>query len=152
MEPIDRTFLVLIAVVPLSSGLIALGATVPLMFAVAPLAGALMTPFQAAASQLVGRVAHPGTMTEAFTWLTMAGVAGCAVGDAIAGFVVDAAGWQAAALVLCGCAFGGSVVAYLRRATLRPVEQGPAAAPVSPPALGWDGAARERAERSTRPR
>jgi predicted MFS family arabinose efflux permease len=47
-------------------------------------------------------------------------VVGVAAGTAVAGAVVEAAGWRDA--VLCGAAAGvvGSVVAVARRGTLRP--------------------------------
>jgi MFS family permease len=81
-------------------------------------AGLTIAPLLASRNELVGRVAPPGAETEAFTWPVTALLAGIAVGSALAGIVVEEAGWQAAILAATACAAMGSVLAYTRRATL----------------------------------
>jgi MFS family permease len=48
-------------------------------------------------------------------------VAGLAVGNAVAGGVVDGPGWRAAFLVAVACAAVGALVAAVQNRTLRPV-------------------------------
>jgi MFS family permease len=85
-------------------------------------AGIFIAPLLATRNELAGLVAPPGTETEAYTWPLTAIVAGIAGGAALAGVLVDAAGWRAAALVAVGCAAVGSVLALSRRGTLHTPE------------------------------
>jgi MFS family permease len=86
-------------------------------------AGIFIAPLLATRNELAGIVAPPGTETEAYTWPLTAIVAGIAGGAAVAGAIVDAGGWRAAAFTAVGCAAVGSVLAVTRRGTLvRPPE------------------------------
>ncbi len=88
------------------------------MGVLALLAGATIAPLVAAQNQLVPAVAPRGSLTEAFTWMTLGITAGVAVGASAAGLLVDASGWRAA--LLCGCVVtaGGGLFTLSRRATL----------------------------------
>jgi MFS family permease len=85
-------------------------------------AGIFIAPLLATRNELAGLVAPPGTETEAYTWPLTAIVAGIAGGAALAGVLVDAAGWRTAAVVAVGCAAVGSAVALGRRGALRAPE------------------------------
>ena len=61
-------------------------------------AGIFIAPLLATRNELAGLVAPPGTETEAYTWPLTAIVAGIAGGAALAGVLVDAAGWRTAAV------------------------------------------------------
>jgi MFS family permease len=91
-------------------------------------AGIFIAPLLATRNELAGLVAPPGTETEAYTWPLTAIVAGIAGGAALAGVLVDAAGWRAAAVTAVGCAAVGSALALARRGTLRAPELRPGAA------------------------
>jgi MFS family permease len=81
-------------------------------------AGIFIAPLLATRNELAGQVAPPGTETEAYTWPLTAIIAGIAAGAAIAGVIVDAADWRAAAFVAVGSAALGSVLSVTRRGTL----------------------------------
>jgi MFS family permease len=81
-------------------------------------AGVFIAPLLATRNELAGLVAPEGSETEAYTWPLTAIVAGIAVGAAVAGVIVDNAGWRAAAVTAVGCAVVGSLLAVSRRATL----------------------------------
>jgi MFS family permease len=99
---------------------------VPLVLATSPAtmallvlpAGIFIAPLLATRNELAGMVALPGTETEAYSWPLTAIVAGIAAGAALAGVIVDAGGWRAAACTAVGCAAFGSVLAVVRRGTL----------------------------------
>ncbi|HET6506826.1 MAG TPA: MFS transporter [Baekduia sp.] len=92
-----RNVPLLLVALAVSHGALALGATTPVLLgAILVVAGAFIAPTFGAMSALTGRVAPPGTATEAFAWTTTALGAGVAAGAAIAGVVVDAAGPAAA--------------------------------------------------------
>jgi predicted MFS family arabinose efflux permease len=94
-------------------------ATSPAVMALLVLpAGIFIAPLLATRNELAGMVAPPGTETEAYTWPLTAIIAGIAGGAALAGVIVDAAGWRAAAVTAIGCAALGSALAVTRRGTL----------------------------------
>jgi MFS family permease len=95
-------------------------ATSPWMMALLVIpAGIFIAPLLATRNELAGLVAPPGTETEAYTWPLTAIVAGIAGGAALAGVLVDAAGWRTAAVVAVGCAAVGSALALGPRGTSR---------------------------------
>jgi MFS family permease len=91
-------------------------------------AGIFIAPLLATRNELAGLVAPEGSETEAYTWPLTAIVAGIAAGAAIAGVIVDEAGWRTAAVTAVGCAAVGSALAIARRATLHPAPE-PACSP-----------------------
>ncbi len=92
-----------------------------------PLAGFAVAPTIACLYLLINRSAPPGTLTEAFTWVSSAFTAGTSVGSALAGFLVQHASPGAAFLLALGMVAAASLLARLRRPTL--VEAMPALHP-----------------------
>jgi MFS family permease len=95
--------------------------SVPTMLLFVLPAGCCIAPLLATRNELVGGVAPEGSRTEAYTWPVTAFVGGIAVGNAVAGGVVDGPGWRAAFLVAVACAVAGALVAAVRNRTLRPL-------------------------------
>ncbi|HTR75840.1 MAG TPA: MFS transporter [Solirubrobacterales bacterium] len=69
------------------------------MFVFATLAGLCIAPQMTVRNQIVQAKLLPGTMTEAFTWLSLAITLGASIGAALVGPLVEAAGWRAGAIV-----------------------------------------------------
>ena len=78
---------------------------------IAPTIGALYT--------LIDRSARTGTAAEAFAWFGTAVSIGIATGSVAAGVLVDERGVRAAFGVGAAVAFGGALLAWMRRGTLR---------------------------------
>lgn len=89
------------------------------------LAGLALAPSAAAGYLIVDRVAPPGTVTEATTWVMTANVAGGALGAVLAGIVVQQASVRAALLLVFAGPLVGSAVTFLRRRTLRAPSRAP---------------------------
>ncbi len=111
-------YLALLFAIPAAFALMLAAGSMAVMGVLALLAGATIAPLVAAQNQLVPAVAPRGSLTEAFTWMTLGITAGVAVGASTAGILVDASGWRAA--LLCGCVVtaGGGLFTLSRRATL----------------------------------
>jgi MFS family permease len=116
--PLGRTYVRLALVLPLTFLPLAASPSVWAMPALCLLAGLAIAPLLASANQLVGDVAPPGALTEAYTWPITSLVVGVAAGNGVAGVLVEAADWRVSFLVGAGCAAIGSVLAFTRRATL----------------------------------
>lgn len=104
------------------AGLVALSAPdalVPIAV-LALLFGAPFAPFSAAGGELAHRLAPAGTLTESFTWVTTSLVSGAACGQALAGAVVEHAGWRSAALVCASVGLAGAGLLAVRRASIAP--------------------------------
>ncbi len=104
--------------VALTAGHLALAATTGRLVAMALvlfLAGAAIAPTYATVYAMVDKVAPPGTVTEAFTWLATAVAAGEAAGAAGAGVSVDVAG-AAATFALAGAAGAVAILVTITRA------------------------------------
>src|SRR4051794_39474359 len=104
----------LAAVFPLCSLPLLLAPSIAVMTALALIAGLCLAPYMAAANQLVGDVAPPGAVTEAFAWPITAIAIGAAAGSATAGAIAQGVGWRPGfvAVVVAGAvagtiAFGG---------------------------------------------
>jgi MFS family permease len=97
-----------------------LGAAVPLSL----LAGVSFSPVLACQFTLIGALALPGTVTEAFTWNTTSIVGGTAIGSALAGLQIDASGDRAAFVSGAVAALLGAVVATATRRRIEPVSNG----------------------------
>lgn len=101
----------------------------PLVLASSPLAmgilvlaaGAPIAPLIATRNQLVAERAPAGTGTEAFSWLMTSLIAGISLGTAIAGGVVEAAGWEEAVAVGIAVAVMGSIASFVWRGALEPI-------------------------------
>ncbi len=88
--------------------------SIAVMAGLALIAGVCLAPYMAAANQLVGDVAPPGAVTEAFAWPITAIAIGAAGGSAAAGAIAQSVGWRtgfaavvAAGLVAASVAFAG---------------------------------------------
>lgn len=88
-----------------------LAATVPL----AVVSGLALPPLLGCAFLLVDALAPPGTAAEAFAWVVTAFGVGSAIGSALAGLLVETAGYRAAAVasVAAGLVASGLVAARL---------------------------------------
>jgi predicted MFS family arabinose efflux permease len=116
--PLERTFLRLAFLLPLTYLPLAAAPTVWAMPPLCLLAGVAIAPLLASSNQLVGVVAPAGALTEAYTWPITALVIGVAAGNAAAGALVEAADWRVSFLVGAACACGGGALAFARRETL----------------------------------
>ena len=93
-------------------------ATLPLAIASAPLtvgaaamlAGFPIAPMIASRNELLARLAPARTVTEAFTWLMSALLAGSAAGAAIGGALVEASGWELSVLAGAAASILGALV------------------------------------------
>ena len=96
----------------------AAASSLPLLIVAMLLAGGLITPQTTGQSLVVDVVAEPGTQTEAFGWVVTAITVGGAMGQSVAGAVVEA--WGSAGAFAVG-GFAGVVVGivlWLRRRTI----------------------------------
>jgi MFS family permease len=83
-------------------------------------AGLFIAPLLATRNELIGWVAPPDARTEAYTWPQTAFVGGIAIGNAIAGAIVQGYG-PSKAFVLAGMlALAGAAIAIARRRTVAP--------------------------------
>ncbi|HEX2084153.1 MAG TPA: hypothetical protein VHF89_00595 [Solirubrobacteraceae bacterium] len=115
---IARTYVVLSVLLPLGVLLLALPASLAAMVLLAPAAGAVLAPITAAANELAGDVAPAGTVTEAYAWVITSTIGGVALGTAVAGAVVEGAGWREAIVVGAAGAAAGAALVVARRGTL----------------------------------
>jgi MFS family permease len=106
---------------PLALGLatLALAGSVPVMIALLLAAGIFIAPSAALSFTLVRRLAPPGALTEAFTWLSTGVTAGFALGSLAAGVLVEHVSVDAALLTTAGCATLAALVLSVRRESLR---------------------------------
>jgi MFS family permease len=106
-------------VFPLCSIPLVLAPSIAAMAPLAVIAGLCLAPYMAAANQLVGDVAPPGAVTEAFAWPITAIGLGAAAGSAAAGAIAQTWGWRPgfAAVVAAGTAT--ALIALAGRATVR---------------------------------
>jgi MFS family permease len=104
-----------IALVPL-----ALADSMPVMFALLLGTGFFFAPWAATSYLLVGRLAPAGAVTEAFTWEATAAVSGFALGGAVSGLLVESASVSMTFIVAASVAGAATIVAWVRRPTLRP--------------------------------
>jgi len=121
-EPADqaRALVLLTAATALPTAALALMPdlwTLGLMLAAS---GGIAAPMFATLYSLVGRVAVPGTTTEAFTWLGSGLFAGLAAGGAVGGMLISSSGVPAAFIAAGAFAVVAALLAATRTATLRP--------------------------------
>jgi MFS family permease len=105
---------------PLAIAPLALATSPPVMLVLVILSGLPVAPLIASRTQLVERVAPPGTATEAFTWPLTALVGGVSLGAAVSGAVIEAGSWSAAVVVAAVVGLAGAVIVTRGRATLAP--------------------------------
>jgi MFS family permease len=127
--PAGRRYARLAALLPLGYFPLAAAPSIPAMVPLALLAGLCIAPTLTAGNQIAGDVAPEGAETEAYTWPVTSLVTGLAVGNWVAGALVEAVDWRAAFLVSAGGATLSALLAALRWRTLQPVPAIAAAAP-----------------------
>lgn len=118
--PLLSVHLALGLAMPLAVTAIAVASSTPVMALIVVAPGLLIGPLVASRNELTGRVALPGTETEAYTWPIAAIFTGTGAGAAVAGGLIDASGWRAAVFVAAVVTLAGTLVATARRATLSP--------------------------------
>jgi len=124
-----RGYLRAACLLPLGLAALALPDGLPALVAFALLLGVPFAPFNAAGGELLHRLAPAGMGTESFTWITTALVSGAACGQALAGPVIEHAGWRPATLACAAVGAAGAALLLARRSSLAPPPSGPPAAP-----------------------
>ena len=89
--PADRLYVRLLAVLAGGAVLPLLAPSLPVLAALLFVYGLAIAPSGACATLLLSRHAPPGTVTEAFGWTTTAIFVGASAGNALTGYVVEAA-------------------------------------------------------------
>jgi MFS family permease len=117
----DRRFLVVSGVLALGLAPLPLAGSMPLFAVLVVVAGLGLAPSTAAGYSLVGQLAPPGAMTEAYAWQIVAYVAGSSIGAWLAGALVDAVSVEAALACAPLLAAAGLLVALAGRRSLTPV-------------------------------
>jgi MFS family permease len=125
--PAGRRYARLAALLPVGYLPLAIAPSIPAMIPLALLAGVSIAPTLTAGNQIAGDVAPEGAETEAYTWPVTSLVTGLAVGNWVAGAIVEGIDWQAAFLVSAAGAALSALLAALRWRTLQ-VGAGAAAA------------------------
>jgi MFS family permease len=118
--PLQRVHIFVTIALPLSLFPPAVAPDLPTFVLLLLPAGAFIAPLLATRNELIGWVAPPDARTEAYTWPQTAFVGGLAIGNAIAGGVVEGAGPSAAFVVAGAIAAAGAVIAIARRETVAP--------------------------------
>jgi len=108
----------LAAVFPMCSAPLLLGPSILGMAPLAFVAGLCLAPLLASGNQLVGDVAPPGAITEAFAWPITAIALGASAGSACAGAIAQTWGWREGFVAVVAAGLVAGVVAVLRRATV----------------------------------
>lgn len=85
---------------------------------IAPLAGVCLAPLLAAQNQILGDVAPPGAVTEAFAWPITTIAIGAALGSAVAGALVQGSGWRPGFATAVAAAALAATMAVARRRTV----------------------------------
>ena len=119
--PIEKRFLVLMALLGLGSAPLPFAPSIGVMGALLVLTGLALAALATTEYALVDRLAPAGTATEAYSWQIVANVMGASAGSFIAGLLAQEAGveWAlATAAIACGIGF---LVAVAGRRSLRPV-------------------------------
>jgi MFS family permease len=116
--PAGRRYARFAALLPLGYLPLALAPSMVVMGVLATIAGICIAPTLTAANQIAGDVAPVGAETEAYTWPTMALVAGIAAGNWAAGALVETASWQWGCLAAAGAAGVAAALAGSRWRTL----------------------------------
>lgn len=115
-----RRLLVGAAVLAGALALPMLAESLPEMTALLFVAGFPIAPVIAAAYGIIGRVAAPGSVAEAFAWFGTAVSSGFAGGSIAGGSLVDQHGWRASVLLGVCIAIVGVALLAVRRQTLAP--------------------------------
>jgi MFS family permease len=104
---------------PLCSLPLLLAPSIVAMAPLALLAGMCLAPYMAAVNELVGDVAPPGAVTEAFSWPITAIGLGAAGGSAVAGAIAQGWGWRPGFGAVVAAGALTALIAVAGRATVR---------------------------------
>jgi MFS family permease len=118
--PADRRFLALMGVLALGLVPLPLAGSMPVFAVLVVVAGLGLAPVAAVGYSLIGELAPPESMTEAYAWQLVAFVAGSAAGALLAGAVVDGLSVEAALACAPVAAGAGLLVALAGRRSLAP--------------------------------
>ncbi len=110
-----RALVVLSALMTLCCLPLPAAASVAEMFVFAAAAGLFLAPQITVRNQIIQGSLPAATVTEAFTWLSLAMTVGASAGSALVGPLVEAAGWRAGALVAIGAPAAATLVLLARR-------------------------------------
>jgi predicted MFS family arabinose efflux permease len=116
-----RRLCLLLVALAVGHALLALPAGLAGIAALLVVAGGSIAPSFGLAFTLVGDVAAPGTLTEAYSWLTTGIAAGLALGSAAGGALAQAHGAGGAFLAAAAAGACAAAFAAGRRHTLVPV-------------------------------
>jgi MFS family permease len=122
--PADRRFLVVSGVLAVGLAPLPLADSIPVFAVLVVVAGLGLAPSTAAGYSLVGQLAPPSAMTEAYAWQIVAYVGGSAVGAWLAGVLVDALSVEAALACAPLAAAAGLLVALAGRRSLAHEKRG----------------------------
>jgi MFS family permease len=103
---------------PLCSVPLVAAPSIAVMTVLAVIAGLCLAPYMAAANQLVGDVAPPGALTEAFAWPITAIAIGAAGGSAVAGAIAQSVGWREGFVAVVAAGLAAGTVAVVGRRTV----------------------------------
>jgi MFS family permease len=103
---------------PLCSVPLALAPSIAVMTILALIAGLYLSPLLAAANELIGDVAPPAVLTEAFAWPITAIALGASAGSASAGAIVEAADWRIGFVAVVAAGLVTATIAVARRGVL----------------------------------
>jgi MFS family permease len=103
---------------PLGILSLAVPSTIAVMAPLVLVAGCCVAPLVATRNELVGGVAPPDALTEAYTWPVTAFVGGIAIGQALAGSLAEGPGWRSAFLAGAAFAAVGALIAVTRRGSV----------------------------------
>ncbi|HEY2667485.1 MAG TPA: MFS transporter, partial [Actinomycetota bacterium] len=92
--------------------------SIPAMAALTVIGGLSLAPVTVCEFLLVRECAPPGTVTEAYAWILTATFGGSALGNALGGVVVSAAGWRAGVLAAAACLGTGAAIVAARQGSL----------------------------------
>ena len=117
-RPLQSIYVWLSLLLPLGYLPALFASSIPAMALLILPAGLLIAPQAAACNELIGRLAPPGAVTEAYAWPVTATLIGFAPGTALGGLLVEEVGWHASFVAAAFTAAVGAAVVYVYRRTL----------------------------------
>lgn len=93
--PVERRYAVLLGGFATGVLVLLVGQSGYLMFALAIVTGLALSPVTICEFTLIGRCTPPSAIAEAYAWATTVTFAGSAVGNAVAGVLIEIATWRA---------------------------------------------------------
>jgi hypothetical protein len=119
LGPPQRAIVKLGALTVLTFLPLAFATEVPEMFFFAFLSGITIAPQFTVRNNLAQAKVPAGTVTEAFTWITLSITVGASAGAAVVGPLIEAHGWRTGAIVAVAMAAMATLTLFARRELLR---------------------------------